>query len=261
MKAKKFMLCILIVMAFTLGISSMNVYAEETIVTTPVEATNNTEIKNENIDLLDTSSIQETSEEKIEDDADDADVADDTINEKDVKEKDTEDCKKEVKKEVKKVVKKVVKKEVKKEEVNYTNAELRLLSCLIYAEAGNQSYKGKLAVANVVKNRSKSEIFWHVDTIKEVIYDNKWSIQFSVIREGSSGISPMDRALTIYDTKKYPNDSSEKNMSECIKATKAALNGENNIGSYLYFSANSSYLGQKYSNHVIIGGHIFYNTK
>lgn len=258
MKARKFMLCILIVMAFTLGISSMNVYAEETIVTTPVEATKSTDIKNENIELVDTTSILETSEEETEENIeDDADVA---IDKKELKEEDTEDVKKVVKKEVKKVVKKEVKEKVE-EEVNYTNAELRLLSCLIFAEAGNQSYKGKLAVANIVINRSNSNIFWHVDTIKEVIYDKKWSIQFSVIREGSSGISPMDRALNIYDTKKYPNDSSKENMSECIKATKAALNGENNIGSYLYFSANSSYFGQKYSNHVIIGGHIFYNTK
>ena len=41
----------------------------------------------------------------------------------------------------------------------YTAKDVKLLACLIYAEAGNQSYKGKLAVANVVLNRVDSPLF------------------------------------------------------------------------------------------------------
>jgi spore germination cell wall hydrolase CwlJ-like protein len=147
-----------------------------------------------------------------------------------------------------------------KEEPNYSKSDLRLLASLIYAEAGNQSYKGKLAVANVVINRANSKTFWHVDTIKEVIYDSKWGIQFSVTKKNSNGISPLSKALKLYDSKSYPNEAEKKSMNQCIKAAKAALNGENNLGNYLYFSRNSSYLRNKYSNHIVIGDHIFYNT-
>jgi Cell wall hydrolyses involved in spore germination len=62
---------------------------------------------------------------------------------------------------------------------NYSESDLRLLACLVYAEAGNQSYKGMLAVANVVLNRVKSPVFAHANTIEEVIYDNKWTVQFT----------------------------------------------------------------------------------
>lgn len=154
-----------------------------------------------------------------------------------------------------KTTKTTVKKTVVKK---YTNSELRLLSALIYSEAGNQSYKGKLAVGNVVLNRVKSSAFSHANTVKEVIYDKKWGIQFSVIKKGSSGTSPISRALNLYDNRSNTSGAAKENMLECIKAAKAALNGENNIGSYLSFNRKSSYLTNKYSNHVIVGDHIFY---
>lgn len=143
----------------------------------------------------------------------------------------------------------------------YTNSELRLLSALIYSEAGNQSYKGKLAVGNVVLNRMKSSAYSHTKSVKGVIYDKKWGIQFSVIKKGSNGTSPINRALSLYDTRTSASGAAKENMLECIKAAKTALNGDNNIGSYLNFNRNSKYLSNKYSNHVIIGDHIFYNTK
>ncbi|QHQ59692.1 hypothetical protein Ana3638_01850 [Anaerocolumna sedimenticola] len=154
---------------------------------------------------------------------------------------------------------KKVKTQVKKEK-KYTDSELRLLSCLIYSEAGYQSYKGKLAVANVVLNRVKSDIFSHANTVKEVIYDSKWGVQFSVIIKDDKGTSPLGKALDLYDSKKYQNESEKNNMEESIKAAKAALEGENNIGDYLYFSGDSSRLEEKYPDHIILGEHIFYNN-
>lgn len=148
----------------------------------------------------------------------------------------------------------------------YTEEELRLLSCLVYAEAGNQSYEGMLAVANVVLNRVKSQTYSHVNTIEEVIYDKKWAVQFSVTVKNKNGKSVLDRALECYDTGKFPGRNPEgekKAMNRAIKAAKAALNGENNLGDYLCFrlnNKNASSIKKKY-NYIIIGDHIFYRTK
>ncbi len=150
---------------------------------------------------------------------------------------------------------------------SYSEKDLRLLASLIYAEAGNQNYNGMLGVANVVLNRAKSDVYWHVNTIKEVIYDHKWSVQFAVtIKSKKSGLSMLDKALNYYDTRKFTGSNPEaakKAMNKAIKAAKAALEGENNIGDYLCFqnkrSANS--IKRKYSDYKIIDDHIFYRTK
>ncbi len=157
-----------------------------------------------------------------------------------------------------------------KEEVikpTYSAEDLRLLTCLIYTEAGNQSYDGMLAVANVVLNRVKSNVYWHVDTVKEVIYDNKWSVQFAVtVKSKKTGLSALDKALKSYDSGKFSGSNpgaSKKAMEKAKKAAKAALEGKNNIGSFLCFqnkrAANS--IKSKYSDYKIIGDHIFYRTK
>ncbi|HKL98736.1 MAG TPA: cell wall hydrolase [Mobilitalea sp.] len=154
------------------------------------------------------------------------------------------------------------------EKPSYSKKDLRLLACLVYSEAGNQSYNGMLAVANVVLNRVKSNVYFHVDTVKKVIYDKKWSVQFAVTVKGSkSGLSMMDRALEKYDTRVFNSSNPEaerKAMNKAIKAAKAALQGENNIGDYLCFNAisKSTYrIKDKYPGYKIIGDHIFYRTK
>ncbi len=163
--------------------------------------------------------------------------------------------------------------EAKKEETvkakpSYSEKDLRLLSCLVYSEAGNQSYKGMLAVANVVLNRVKSPIYSHCNTIKEVIYDKKWSVQFAVtVKSKKTGLSALDKALKSYDTGKYSGSNPEaekKAMEKAIKAAKAALQGENNIGNYLCFNAVNKYtskIKKQYPDYKIIGDHIFYRTK
>lgn len=151
---------------------------------------------------------------------------------------------------------------------SYTEEELRLLACLVYTEAGNQSYNGMLAVANVVLNRVKSEAYYHVNTIKEVIYDKQWAVQFSVtIKSKKTGKSMLDKALEAYDTGKFSGKNPEaekKAMNKAIKAAKAALSGENNIDNYLCFRMNNSgakSIKKKYSDYRILGDHIFYRTK
>lgn len=160
-------------------------------------------------------------------------------------------------------------KEKKKEKKpSYSEKDLRLLSCLIYTEAGNQSYNGMLAVANVVLNRVKSPAYYHVNTIEEVIYDNQWAVQFSVtIKSKKTGKSMLDKALEAYDTGEFKgkNPTAEKKaMERAIKAAKAALNGKNNIDDYLCFRMNNSgakSIKKRYSDYRILGDHIFYRTK
>jgi len=162
-------------------------------------------------------------------------------------------------------------KEIKKTETSikkptYSDADLRLLSCLIYSEAGNQSYKGMLAVANVVINRASSSAYWHVKTVKEVIYDRKWAVQFAVtIKNRKSGLSMLDKALKYYDTGKFTGSNptaQEKAMSKAAKAAKAALEGTNNIGNYLCFTNKNNCVSiKKHYSYKIIGNHIFYRTK
>jgi len=150
---------------------------------------------------------------------------------------------------------------------SYSEKDLRLLTGLIYSEAGNQNYNGMLGVANVVINRAKSNVYWHVKTIKEVIYDHKWSVQFAVtIKSKSSGLSMLDKALKVYDTRKFTGSNPEaekKALNRAIKAAKAALEGENNIGDLLCFQnkRSASSIMKKYSDYKIVDDHIFYRTK
>lgn len=97
----------------------------------------------------------------------------------------------------------------------YTNSELRLMSCIIYAEANGEPYAGKLAVGIVVKNRQESKTF--PNTIKGVIYQK---YQFGPARNGS-----LNRALREYDAGRFTS-SAEK---ACIKAAKEALNGTKKV--------------------------------
>jgi hypothetical protein len=104
-----------------------------------------------------------------------------------------------------------------------------LLAALIYCEAGNQSYEGMVAVGAVVMNRVASASF--PSTISDVIYQ---SGQFT---PASSG------ALASALSSGVP--------STCYDAAVAALNGENPVGSALYFNTGSG-KGTK------IGAHQFY---
>jgi len=140
--------------------------------------------------------------------------------------------------------KKAEKKEEKKKK--YSEADLRLLSAIIYCEAGSESYKGKVAVGIVIMNRVKSGSF--PDTVKGVVYQ---SYQFSPVRNGT-----LDRALGQYDKGRFTSEDEK----ECIQAAKEVLSGkttitlngkEKDFSKYLFFS------GRLKGHTLTIGNHQF----
>lgn len=132
-----------------------------------------------------------------------------------------------------------------RDEVAYTEEELKLLACLVHSEAGDQSYEGKLAVANIVLNRVKSKQY--PNTIKDVIYQPG---QFTVAKNGS-----LAKQLERYES--YSSTS----QLLTIKAAKAALSGANNIGNRLYFHTYKLAVKKGYDkkkNAVKIQDHLFW---
>lgn len=132
----------------------------------------------------------------------------------------------------KKLSSKQTKKSTKKK---YTASELKLMSCIIYCEAVGEPYAGKKAVGIVVMNRKSSKSF--PNTLRGVIYQK---YQFGPTRNGS-----LKKALKKYEAGQF-RSVAEK---DCIKAAKAALNGDkkvtyksktHNMKSYHYFSTRVS---------------------
>lgn len=113
--------------------------------------------------------------------------------------------------------KKKSKKQVKKKggTASYSKKELKYMASIIYCEAGNQSYNGKLAVGIVVKNRMESKRF--PQSIKGVLYQKH---QFTPTRNGA-----LNKALRIYEK----NGFKTKAYSGCLKAAKEALSGTKSI--------------------------------
>ena len=106
--------------------------------------------------------------------------------------------------------------------------ELRHLSAIIYAEAGNQCMAGQQAVGIVVMERVKCEEFFEDDVIS-VIYEPR---QFSPVKSGN-----FKKALKKYDRGELPES--------CIEAAKYALMGNTvvnyngkdyDLKGYLFFS-------------------------
>ena len=104
--------------------------------------------------------------------------------------------------------------------------QIKLLASLIFCEAGNQPYKGQVAVGAVVMNRIKSNKY--PNTMRKVIYQKG---QF-----GPAITGWLDRVLEEGNVPK-----------QCYKAARAALNGENPIGDCLYFGCGN--YGVKIGDH------------
>ncbi len=97
-----------------------------------------------------------------------------------------------------------------------TEAEIRLLAAITYLEAGNQSYRGKVAVASVVINRLESKRF--PDTLKSVIYQ---SGQFTPAMNGT--------LTQLYYSKKSI-------QKECVKAATEVLTEGSKLKGYYFFN-------------------------
>ncbi len=130
----------------------------------------------------------------------------------------------------KKGEKKAQKKREKKEAEERARREAEeLLAAIIFCEAGNQPYKGQVAVGAVILNRVQSSSY--PNTIEAVIYQKG---QFGPARTGK-----LDR---VRNSKGY--------TSTALKAAKAALNGEDPVEGCLYFGCGNK--GIK------IGAHYFH---
>lgn len=124
-----------------------------------------------------------------------------------------------------------------KRHVNYgeytTDADTTLLlAALIYCEAGNQTYEGKLAVGAVVMNRVRSGAY--PSSIHGVIYA---SGQFTPALNG--------KVNRVYESGKI--------QAECVKAAEEALSGVSNVGDMTHFRRNN---GTREG--LVIGDHVFY---
>lgn len=106
--------------------------------------------------------------------------------------------------------------------------ELRYLSSIIFAEAGNQCLAGQQAVGIIVMNRVACEDYYS-DNIIDVIYEKG---QFTPTENGA-----MDKALAMYDEGNLPDT--------CIAAAQYALEGnttviynnnEYDLEGYLFFA-------------------------
>lgn len=119
-------------------------------------------------------------------------------------------------------------KKLGEEEKKINAEELRLMSSIIWCEAGNQCEAGKQAVGIIVMNRVEDE-FNFGNTVEEVIY---WPGQFRPKDDDA-----LNKALGMYDKGNLPN--------ECIEAARYALKGnktviyneiERDMSNYFYFA-------------------------
>ena len=111
--------------------------------------------------------------------------------------------------------------------------ELYIMACMLQVEAGF-NYEGCLAVANCIMNRVYSPMF--PNSITEVIYQPS---QFA----------------TGYRFDEYL---AEGPSDVAMQAAQDAVNGVNNMGSYLFFRSSHTAQYDLYSSWVNIGGNIFY---
>ena len=121
-------------------------------------------------------------------------------------------------------------------ENSYTKDDLLWLSRIIQVETGGSTIDMKLAVANVVLNRVKSNIF--PDSVHDVIFQIDVYVQFPPAHRGS------------FPTL-IPSELS-------IEAARRALEGENNIGDCLYFN-NSPFNTKTDDLYKVIDGEYFYH--
>lgn len=133
-----------------------------------------------------------------------------------------------------------------------------LLSYIIYCEAGNQPYAGKLAIGYVIMNRVYSRTFT-ASTVREVIYDRG---QFSPVWNSS-----MDK---VYSNPSIVNEECRKAAKAVMKrrarfaagkTVKLNLNGTKTDFPYLYFLSPGGYSSQGMSSaYLQIGDHVFFSS-
>lgn len=115
----------------------------------------------------------------------------------------------------------------------YNEEDLKWLSRIITAEAGNQCLEGQIAVGNVVLNRVESKRF--ANTVKGVIFQ---AGQFDPVERGAIYIEPFE---------------------QCVVAAKLALEGYGVVGDAVYFQQSAYGEMSRYGSFVKqIGAHYFF---
>ena len=114
-------------------------------------------------------------------------------------------------------------------------SELEWLAATIQAEAGGESYTGKLAVGSVIMNRVKSSAF--PNTVTGVITQN---MQFASYRSG-----------------KVEFIISQGANSTCVKAAQEVLGGAR-VGDYLFFMTQKWADYYRIAEYEMIGNHAFF---
>lgn len=137
---------------------------------------------------------------------------------------------------------------------DYGASDLKIMTCIIYAEAGNQSQKGRVAVGNVIMNRVRDPRF--PNNIRDVVYAKN---QFTAVTG-----SHYKNALKLYSKINKTNTLMAKAMRKCKTAAKTAMGGTTYVGSYLFYARYDNWLGKKAVNdpdvHTKrIGDHVFFD--
>jgi len=125
-----------------------------------------------------------------------------------------------------------------------SSSDMKMLSCLVYAEAGNEPYTGQIAVANVVVNRMRSKSF--PNSVKGVISQK---FQFGPYRNGA-----LSREVRKYSNGKYKSGSRAKT----VRAVKEALNGKNVVGKRKSFNSARVEIRRSHKNALRIKNHLFW---
>lgn len=122
----------------------------------------------------------------------------------------------------------------------YAEEDLYWLSRIISAEARGESFLGQAAVGSVVMNRTRNRKF--PDTVKDVIFDKQFGVQFSPAYSGSIN--------------REPNES-------CVRAAKLTLEGFSVSDTVLFFFNASlspgTWITANRTYTMTIGGHTFYS--
>ncbi len=121
----------------------------------------------------------------------------------------------------------------------YRDDEVYWLSRIISAEARGEEFRGKMAVGNVILNRTRSMLF--PNTIYGVVFDRKYGVQFSPVLNGSIYSQP---------------------TAESVIAAKICLEGYSLSNEILYFVnprvAPNSWISKNRPYAFAIGNHTFY---
>ncbi len=121
----------------------------------------------------------------------------------------------------------------------YNFEDILYLGKIIMLEAGSGGINTKIAIANTIINRVESASF--PNTIKDVIFDTNYSVQFPPAHTDRMNETP---------------------SKECIIAAKCALNGVELVGDSLYFisakAAPKSWANSHRPYHSTVGNTAFY---